>query len=128
MVTNPYLKALSESAGYWWTDTAEMSTMDEAIENGATGVTTNPILIKKSLYGNPEYWRPYLESAKGLSGDEKADEILRCVTVEVAKKFQGTYEATQAMSAPRSTPRSRAILPQWWKWASVWLPGRPTLP
>ena len=93
MVTNPYLKALSESAGYWWTDTAEMSTMDEAIENGATGVTTNPILIKKSLYGNPEYWRPYLESAKGLSGDEKAEEILRCVTVEVAKKFQPIYEA-----------------------------------
>ena len=93
MVTNPYLKALSESAGYWWTDTAEMDTMDEAIENGATGVTTNPILIKKSLYGNPEYWRPYLESAKGLSGDEKAEEILRCVTVEVAKKFQPIYEA-----------------------------------
>ena len=97
MVTNPYLKALSESAGYWWTDTAEMSTMDEAIENGATGVTTNPILIKKSLYGNPEYWRPYLESAKGLSGDEKAEEILRCVTVEVAKKFQPIYEATQGV-------------------------------
>ena len=97
MVTNPYLKALSESAGYWWTDTAEMNTMDEAIENGATGVTTNPILIKKSLYGNPEYWRPYLESAKGLSGDEKAEEILRCVTVEVAKKFQGIYEATQGV-------------------------------
>ena len=93
MVTNPYLKALSESAGFWWTDTAEMSTMDEAIENGATGVTTNPILIKKSLYGNPEYWRPYLESAKGLSGDEKAEEILRCVTVEVSKKFQPIYEA-----------------------------------
>ena len=93
MVTNPYLKALSESAGFWWTDTAEMDTMDEAIENGATGVTTNPILIKKSLYGNPEYWRPYLESAKGLSGDEKAEEILRCVTVEVAKKFQPIYEA-----------------------------------
>ena len=41
MVTNPYLKQLSESAGYWWTDTAEIDTMDEAIENGATGVTTN---------------------------------------------------------------------------------------
>lgn len=93
MVTNQYLKWLSETAGYWWTDTADMSTMDEAIENGATGVTTNPILIKKSLYGNPDFWRPYLKSAEGLSGDEKAEEILRCVTVEVAKKFMPIYEA-----------------------------------
>lgn len=93
MVTNPYLKKLSESAGFWWTDTAELQTMDEAIENGATGVTTNPILIKKSLYGNPDFWRPYLKSAEGLSGDAKAEEILRCVTVEVAKKFQHIYEA-----------------------------------
>ncbi len=93
MVTNPYLKALSESAGFWWTDTAELHTMDEAIENGATGVTTNPILIKKSLYGNPDFWRPYLKSAEGLTGDEKAEEILRCVTVEVARKFQPVFEA-----------------------------------
>ena len=95
MVTNPYLKKLSESAGFWWTDTAELDTMDEAIENGATGVTTNPILIKKSLYGNPEFWRPYLKSAEGLSGDAKAEEILRCITVEVSKKFMPVFEAMQ---------------------------------
>ena len=92
MVTNPYLKAISESAGFWWTDTAEIQTMDEAIENGATGVTTNPVLIRKSLYAFPDFWRPYLESAKGLSGDEKVEEIIRCITVEIAKKFQPIYE------------------------------------
>lgn len=97
MVTNPYLKSISESAGFWWTDTAELHTMDEAIENGATGVTTNPVLIRKSLYGFPEFWRPYLESAKGLSGDAKIEEIIRCITVEIAKKFQPIYEATEGV-------------------------------
>ena len=58
MVTNPYLKKLSESAGYWWTDSAEYHTMDQAIENGATGVTTNPILVMNSLYAHPDFWRP----------------------------------------------------------------------
>ena len=29
MVTNPYLKWLSQTAGYWWTDSAEYNTMDE---------------------------------------------------------------------------------------------------
>ena len=97
MVTNQYLKKLSESAGYWWTDTAEIDTMDEAIENGATGVTTNPILVKKSLYAFPDFWRPYLKSAEGLKGDAKAEEIIRCITVEIAKKFQPIYEATEGV-------------------------------
>ena len=94
MVTNKYLKWLSETDGYWWTDTAEIGTMDEAIENGATGVTTNPILVKKSLYANPDFWRPYLKPAEGLTGDAKVEEIIRCITVEIAKKFQPIYEAT----------------------------------
>jgi len=92
MVTNKYLKWLSETNGFWWTDTAEYDTMDEAIENGATGVTTNPILIKRSLYDNADFWRPYLTSAEGLSGDEKAEEILRCVTVKIAEKFLPVFE------------------------------------
>jgi len=92
MVTNKYLKWLSETNGFWWTDTAEYETMDQAIENGATGVTTNPILIKRSLYDHADFWRPFLDSAKGLNGDEKAEEILRCVTVKIAAKFQPVYE------------------------------------
>ena len=97
MVTNKYLKWLSETDGYWWTDSAVYSTMDEAIENGATGVTTNPILVKNSLYADPEFWRPYLDSAKGLTGDAKAEEIIRCITVEIAKKYQPIYEATKGV-------------------------------
>ena len=77
MVTNAYLKALSESAGFWWTDTAVMQAMDQDIENGATGVTTNPVLVKASLYKYPDYWRPFLKSAEGLSGDAKAEEIIK---------------------------------------------------
>ena len=94
MVTNQYLKWLSETTTYWWNDSADMNSMDEAIANGATGVTTNPLLVKRSLYGNPEYWRPYLESAKGLTGDAKVEEIIRCITIKVAEKFLPIYEAT----------------------------------
>lgn len=97
MVTNKYLKWLSETDGYWWTDSAVYSTMDEAIGNGATGVTTNPILVKNSLYADPEFWRPYLDSAKGLTGDAKTEEIIRCITVEIAKKYQPIYEATKGV-------------------------------
>lgn len=94
MVTNEYLKWLSETASFWWNDSAEYDGMDQAIENGATGVTTNPLLIKRSLYAKPDFWRPYLQSAKNLTGEEKTEEILRQVTVQIAKKFVPIYERT----------------------------------
>ena len=94
MVQNQYLKWLSQTASFWWNDSAEYASMDQAIEDGATGVTTNPLLIKRSLYAHPDFWRPYLQSAVGLKGDEKTEEILRCVTIEIAQKFLPIYERT----------------------------------
>ena len=94
MVTNQYLKWLSETPSYWWHDSAVFAGIDQAIENGATGVTTNPILVKRSLYANPEFWRPYIQGARGLKGDAKIEEIVRSVTVEIAKKFFPVYQAS----------------------------------
>ena len=93
-MTNPYLKWLSKTATCWWNDSAELAGMEQAIENGATGVTTNPILVKRSLFAEPGSWRPYMRGAIGLKGDEKVEEIIRSVTVEIAKKFETVYKAT----------------------------------
>ena len=95
MITNKYLKWLGGTASYWWNDSAVLQDMDQAIENGATGVTTNPLLIKRSLYAYPDFWRPYIQGAKGLKKDEKIEEIIRSVTGEIAKKFLPIYEATE---------------------------------
>ena len=94
MITNPYLSWLSQTASWWWNDSAVLSSMDAAIANGATGVTTNPLLVKRALYGDPDYWRPRIQSARPLRGDARAEEIIRCVTVEIAEKFQPIFAQT----------------------------------
>lgn len=95
MVTNQYLKWLSQTQSHWWNDSADYASMEEAIENGATGVTTNPLLIKRALYASPDFWRPYVQSAKGLKGDEKIEEILKQITIQIAKKFESVFEKTR---------------------------------
>ncbi len=129
MVTNPYLKALSESAGSWWTDTAVMQAIDQDIENGATGVTTNPVLVKATLYKHPEYWRPYLKSAEGLTGDAKAEEIIRCITVEIAKKFMPIFVSTngeQGYVCAQVNPKKQgdtAFMVEMGKRLAAWAPN-----
>ena len=98
MPENAYLKWLASTQSFWWTDSAIYSDMDEVIANGATGVTTNPLLIQRSLYGKTEFWTPYLAGMeKGLKPAEKAEELIRRLTVEIAKKFQPIFEATGGM-------------------------------
>lgn len=95
MITNTYLKWLSTTQSCWWNDSADWESHPIAIENGCTGVTTNPLLVKRSLYCNPDFWRPYLSSAKHLTGDAKVEEIIRCITIQIAKLYEGIFHETE---------------------------------
>lgn len=98
MSENAYLKWLSSTASCWWTDSAVLEEMDEAIANGATGVTTNPLLIKRSLFGNTPFWRPLLDDLKlNLTPAERTEEIIRRLTVKIAEKYQPIFESTEGV-------------------------------
>ena len=93
-----YLKWLSGTASYWWNDSAILEDMDAAIENGATGVTTNPLLVKRSLTGKPDTWAPYLRDLdKNLSDAERTEETIRIITTEIAKKFMPVFDRTNGL-------------------------------
>jgi transaldolase len=95
MAENSYLRWLSKTKSYWWTDSAVYKNMDDYIGNGATGATTNPPLVRRSLYGDPDFWRPYLKNINpNLKSDEKAEEIIRRITTAVAEKFLPVYKSS----------------------------------
>ena len=91
-----YLKWLEEETPtVWWNDSAIPSEIKAAIENGAQGVTTNPILTYKALQENPGYWEEKISHiAQDAAPEERAEELLRVVTVEAAKQFEQIYVKT----------------------------------
>jgi transaldolase len=97
MNKNQYLQWLSENTNTsWWHDSAVLNELAGGMTNGAVGVTTNPLLVKQSLYspGNP--WLAQLTSVpKSLTKDEKAEEIIRRITVRIAEMFEPIYKQTQ---------------------------------
>jgi transaldolase len=95
MAENSYLKWLSKTGSFWWTDSAVYKNMDDYIGNGATGATTNPPLIKRSLYGAPGFWKLYLKDLNpNLKPDEKTEEIIKRLTVAIAEKFLPVYKSS----------------------------------
>ena len=93
---NQYLFWLAnKTKSVWWNDSADIDELKYAISNGAQGVTTNPVLIASALYGKSDKWRSYLhETMNGIMKEQKAEEIIRRLTVIVAGMFKPIYDQT----------------------------------
>jgi transaldolase len=92
---NEYLTWMAkETNSVWWNDSADFVELEAAIASGAVGVTTNPVLICKTLYDKPEFWKPYLSDIDhNLKGAELIEEVIRRVTVAVANKMLPFFES-----------------------------------
>jgi transaldolase len=88
-----YLKWLSnETSSCWWHDSADPDELEASLANGAVGVTTNPLLIKLSLYSRPDIWGPLLSGMPaGLGHAEKAEEIQKRITKDLAARLAPIY-------------------------------------
>ena len=91
-----YLQWLvTETQTKFWHDSAIPSEIDEAMKNGALGVTTNPVLTYKALQADPAYWQEAVDRIPGdLAPEERAEELLRIVATDAAKKFETIYRKT----------------------------------
>ncbi len=95
MEQNLYLQWLArETPTAWWHDSADPREIAVALKNGAVGITTNPLLIKQALSGPEQPWRELLrEVPDSLKGDERAEEIIRRVTVKIAETMLPRFQA-----------------------------------
>ena len=88
MTENTYLRWLSGATrSIYWHDSAVMAELEEAIGNGAVGVTTNPFLVNATLRANPADWRSRGVSAAGTSeGDARAEHLICQVAGHIAAR------------------------------------------
>ena len=92
-----YLQWLtSQTPTKFWHDSAIPAEIDAAIENGALGVTTNPVLTYKTLQAVPEFWQPMVDQIpKDLTPSEHAEALLQMVATYAANKFRKVFEETE---------------------------------
>lgn len=91
-----YLQWLTQNTPTrFWHDSAIPAEIDASIENGALGVTTNPVLTYKTLQAVPEFWQPMVDQIpKNLTPAEHAEALLQMVATYAAGKFTHIFEET----------------------------------
>ena len=91
-----YLQWIAEdTASVWWHDSADTEEALRAISHGAVGSTTNPVLVSQALESKRDIIAANADEIKAAkNGDEKAEAIIKAVTVDLAEKFLPAFEQT----------------------------------
>lgn len=89
MSENKFLQWMtSETPSIYWHDSAIIDELDDAIHNGAVGVTTNPFLINGTLRTCPEFWADKISGvSRDLKGEKKVEALMQCVTGFISDKL-----------------------------------------
>ena len=94
MSENKYLQWFSsKTPSIYWHDSAVRAEQLEAFGNGAVGMTTNPFLINSTLHSDTAFWKERLaQLPAGLSGDEKVQSLIHCVTGYYAQETRPIFD------------------------------------
>ena len=100
MSNKNYLQWLAEdTASVWWHDSADTEEVLRAIDHGAVGVTTNPVLISQVLESKRDLFTANAgEIRAAKSSDEKVEMMIKVVTQDLAEKFMPIFKKTNGQN------------------------------
>jgi len=84
-----YLRWLaSDTPTLWWHDSADSQELTEGLAQGASGVTTNPVLTARALKGQPDHWQRRIGALDAsLDPTERAQRLVEGVVGETAERL-----------------------------------------
>ena len=100
MTTDNYLLWLTnETPTQWWHDSADPDELRQGLADGATGVTTNPVLAYTTLRSSPEKWTDVLHNIpEDLSSQQRSEWLLASVVRKTSEALMPEYKRTAGKS------------------------------
>lgn len=94
--TASYLQwVLDHTKTRWWHDSADGAELDLALQRGAVGVTTNPVLVAAAIKANRETWRTEIDRvlARGLPPEQQAEALAELTVTKAAARLRPLNDA-----------------------------------
>jgi len=100
MTEDNYFRWLAkETPTSWWHDSGDPDEIHRGLDNSAAGVTTNPVLIYKTLSSKPGEWKARVgEIAGDLPAQQRAEQLMSAVVRNAAEMFRPEHERTDGKS------------------------------
>jgi len=83
----------------WWNDSCDPSHLAEAVERGAVGATSNPVIVSSVVSEDPDRWLPVIDTLIGDYPTETEEQIAWRLIAEIgriaAKVLEPVYQRTE---------------------------------
>ncbi len=107
----------------FWNDGCEATTLAKAVEHGATGATSNPVLVLEAIEARPDHWREVLVGLVDKHPTETEETIawrlVEAVARDAAKLLLPIFEQSggkrgrlSLQVSPRNYPNTAAMVEQ----------------
>ena len=92
------MQQTSELGSDWWNDSNDHEELQHAVNEGAVGATSNPVITCAAVKNHPDIWLPVIDKMIESNSTGSEDDILWNLIDEVGKKaaniLQPVYEKT----------------------------------
>lgn len=92
------MRLTTEKGADFWNDSCDARELQEAVDNGAVGATSNPVIVFTAVKSDPQTWQPVLDELIGrhaeASEDELAWELIEALGRKAAAILEPVYRAS----------------------------------
>ena len=100
------MQQTSELGSDWWNDSNDHDELQHAVNEGAVGATSNPVITCAAVKNHPDVWLPVIDKMIESNSTGSEDDILWNLIDEVGKKaaniLQPVYEKTHGQKGKLS--------------------------
>ena len=69
------LKAMTELGAAWWNDSCDPDHLAEAVLQGASGATSNPVIVETVVSSTQDRWLPVIKELSANHPGESSEQI-----------------------------------------------------
>src|SRR5436190_9868314 len=70
----------------FWNDSCSLTELKDAVDHGATGATSNPVIVSAVVKADPKTWTPVLDATIAANGTATEDEIAWLLIEEIGRQ------------------------------------------
>jgi transaldolase len=100
-IINKNMNRMTELGADWWNDSCDIKELTDAVQTGAVGATSNPVIVAAAVKQDPDRWMPVL---KDLINDNPFDseediawKLIARVGTDASKLLLPVYEQTNGV-------------------------------
>ncbi len=109
------MQLTSELGSDWWNDSNDHALLQHAVDEGAVGATSNPIITKAAVESHPDVWNPVIDRLIKDHPEKSEDEIAWLLVDEVGRRAAAILEPVYERTDGRKGKLSLQVSPKYYR-------------